>query len=132
MGNRQDSENLSLIMQLAEKLGINLKDSRLAIATRKQRAKARTHDGSLEITVIDDLNRPTVRIDSPRASGIWVELVDNRKDSAPKGAIYRITTYMPYYLLGSTEEFGLNALTGGDIYEVYVGREGIILNKPKR
>lgn len=122
MAKKQNVRGLAVIAQLAEQLGVDLKDTHLAVATDKHEAKARFHDGSLEVTLLH-LCRPTVRIESPRAPGIYIEVVDHQRDvMAPQGAIYCITAYMP----DPTKE-NAGVFLNGDAYSVYVGKEGILL-----
>ena len=127
MRKRQNVRGLAIIAQLAECLGVDLKNSKIAIATDKEEAKARFHDGSLEVTLLP-LIRPTVRIDSPRAPGIYVQVVDHQREVlAPQDAIYQITAYMP----DPADEMN-NVSLNGDVYSVYVGRRGIILGDADR
>ncbi|PLW79668.1 hypothetical protein C0585_06765 [Candidatus Woesearchaeota archaeon] len=119
---KNNEKNLSTIMYLAEQLGINLDDKRTAIATPEEMSTARMYDGSLEARVIPN-SRPAVEIETPRGPGIWIELVDHTRDLAPEGAIYQIRTYVP-------KEDHKEGLTG-DVYSVYVGKTGIMLDLPK-
>jgi hypothetical protein len=126
MERTQNEKGLALIAQLAQQLNVDLKDSSVAIATESQPAKARTYDGSIEATVHSS-NRNVVRIDSPRNPGICIEMVDHQRDMlAPKGAIYEIKAYMPDPT--GEDRYTLN----GDVFSVYVGREGIIIDKSGR
>ena len=125
MKNKQNPERLALVMQLAEMLGVDLKDSSLVIATDGKPVKVRVQDGALEATVTS-ADRPQVRIESLRAPGIYIEMVNHQRDSAPEGAIYRISAYMPQPIDPS------GVALNGDVYEVYVGRNGIILDNAAR
>lgn len=95
MAKRKNAEGLKIISQLAEQLGVDLKDVHRAVATNQHEAVASFSDGSLEVR-LTSLVRPTVRIESPRSPGVYVELVDHQRDvAAPKGAIYQVRAYMP-------------------------------------
>ncbi|MFA5855870.1 MAG: hypothetical protein WC867_00800 [Candidatus Pacearchaeota archaeon] len=121
----QNEEGLATIKYLADQLGVNLNDERTAIATASESAKVRMYNGSLEAKLIPT-SRGAVTIESPRSPGIYIELVDHTKDVlAPVGAIYQITTYMP-----SKNDSGIQL--NGDIYSVYVGKEGLILSQEAR
>jgi hypothetical protein len=123
MSKKQNVKGLAILSELANMLNVNLKDSGLAIATDRKSAKVSFSDGSLEATLFSSLNGPTVKIDSPRNPGIWIEMVDHtRYSDAPKGAIYRIISYMP-------EREGRDISLDGDIFSIYVGREGLILSE---
>lgn len=123
MVKKQNVQGRVIIAQLAERLGVDLKDINLAIATEKSEATARFHDGSLEVR-LTPLSRPTIRIESPRSPGIYVELVDHQRDvTAPKEAIYHIKSYMP----NPTGRDGGVELNG-EVYSVYVGKQGILLD----
>jgi hypothetical protein len=126
MAKKQNPKNYALIAQLAEQLKVDLKDAQFAVTTPNKEAKARFHDGSLEVTLLP-LNRPTVKIDSPRAPSIVVEMVDHQRDSlAPKEAIYVITACMP------NPSDGRNYFLNGDVYDIFVGKGGIILSDSGR
>ncbi|MBS3088643.1 hypothetical protein J4402_02575 [Candidatus Pacearchaeota archaeon] len=124
MAKKQNVKGLALIVQLASELGVNLKDTKVAIATDKGSAKARLYDGSLEVNLYS-LNRPTVTVDSPRNPGIVIALVDHQRDLAPEDAIYCITAHMP-------QQDGTNDALNGDVYSVFVGPKGIILDESAR
>ena len=117
----QNEEALPIINSLADLLGVNLNDQRVAIATERKSAKVKMHDDSVEVEVVPTNNR-VVKIESPRAPGIWISLVDHRDPLAPEGAIYEIEAYMP-----ARGEDDFDAALNGDVASVYVGREGIIL-----
>jgi hypothetical protein len=79
----------------------------------------------LEVTVLS-LNRPTVKIESPRNPGVYIEMVDHQRDSlAPTDAIYSIGAYMP-------KQEANGVCLNGDVYKVYVGKNGIILDDGAR
>ena len=124
MVKKQNAKGLALIVQLASRLGVNLKDTEVAIATDKKPAKAKLYDSSLEVTLYS-LNRPTVTVDSPRCPGVSIELVDHQRDLAPEGAVYCIRAYMP-------NQDGSNMALNGDVYCVFIGPKGIILDEPGR
>ncbi len=110
-------EALSVLMTLADLLGVDLNDSRTAIATPQHSATARMYDGSLEAKVIPTVYG-IVDVSSPRGPTIQIKLVDQNKDRlAPAGAIYEITSYCP----GA-------AMLNGEVFCVYVGKDGIILD----
>lgn len=118
------AEKLALLYGLADELGVDLADQRVAIATARKDATARMFDGSLEAKVIPT-SRGSVEIETPRGSGIMIDLVDHKRDSlAPKEAVYVVKTYMP----SDSGNLSLN----GDVASVYVGPQGIILNGAAR
>lgn len=114
-------ETLAAILCLAEQLGVNLGDHSVAITPQEGVGQVRMYDGSLEATLHSyDQNRIVV-VESPRAPGIRIELVDHRKDLlAPKDAIYSIMAYTP-------KEEG-DIFLNGDVGSIYVGREGLMLS----
>lgn len=123
MAKRKNTKGLAIIAQLAEQLGVDLKEAHHAVATSSHEAVANFADGSLEVR-LTSLMRPTVRIESPRSSGIYIELVDHQRDiAAPEGAIYHVKAYMP----DSTGRNGGDELNG-DTHSVYIGKQGIILD----
>jgi len=125
----KNPERVALVAQLAEQLGVDLKDTSVATATANQSAKARMYDGSLEATVVSS-RRGSVYIDSPRSPSIFIELVDHQRDAlAPEGAIYCIQATMPKENpYGEQYYESLN----GDVFNVYVGINGIILDDAER
>lgn len=127
MAKRKNTEGLAIIAQLAEQLGVDLEDAHHAVATNQHDAVARYSDGSLEVRLTSFVSRPIVTIESPRSPGIYIELVDHQRDLAPEGAIYRIKAYMP----DSNRKTGGTELCG-EIYCIYVGKEGIILDDISR
>ena len=123
MVKRGNTKGLTIIARLAEQLGVDLKNAHCAVATDRHEAVARFSDGSLEVR-LTSLVRPTVRIESPRSPGIYIELVDHQRDiAAPEGAIYRIKAYMP----DSAGRNGGDELNG-EVYSVYIGKQGILLD----
>jgi len=128
---KQEAPDAQAALQfLAEKLGhtISFEGSNCAIATSDQVAKAKMHDNSLEATVFPNA---TVEIESPRAPGIDVELIDHNDDKfvgAPPDAIYRIRTYAPKRRMrvgvnGKKEPIGYKESLKG---VAYIGNEGFI------
>lgn len=124
MAKCKNIEGLKIITQLAEQLGVDLKDVHRAVATDHHEAIASFSDGSLEVR-LTSLVRPTVRIESPRSPGVYVQLVDHQRDvTAPKGAIYQVKAYMP----DSTGRNGGEELNG-EVYSIYIGKQGILLDE---
>ncbi len=118
-------EALSALKTLADLLGVDLKDMATAIATPQQSATARMYDRSLEAELVSS-SRRTAYVSSPRAPSIRITLVDPQLDSlAPEGAIYEISTFMP-----PTDSRPGGTMLNGDVFCVYVGRNGIILDDP--
>ena len=125
MKKKENPKSPAPTAQIMEQAGNGSNNSEFTIA-KDNKAKVRLHDGSLEVTLLS-LGRPTALIDSPRAPGISVELVDHQNDYAPPDAIYCITAYMPN-LSNKNAPICLN----GDVYQIYVGSRGIILDDSAR
>lgn len=115
-------ESLVIVRNLADLLGVNLSDGRVAVSTDKEEAKVMKYDGSIEAKINSSYVRPTVRVESPRAPGITIELVDHTRDMAPENAIYAIRCFNPQ------NDTQLN----GDIHTIYVGCNGLILDRAGR
>ena len=116
-------EAASALKNLADLFKIDLKNSRLAIATVRESATVRMYDGSLEARLVPSV-RGTVYITSPRSPGICIDLVDHQRDVlAPAEAIYSIAAYMPNPD-GNEPGTALN----GHVYNIYIGKNGIILD----
>lgn len=114
-----EEDNKAIIKYIAKQMGVDLDYSEIAIATPGNGAKVKMYDGSLE-AIIFPTERGEVKINSPRAPGITIELVDHNKDyDAPKDAIYAINAY-------KIIDNGTEALSG-DIPLIYVGKKGLIL-----
>jgi len=114
-------QKLALLKQLAEELGVKL-DSKenMVISTLDSPAKIKD-TGGLEVQV---LYGDTIHVNFPRAPGISIELVNpqsSRFVSAPEGAVYEITAHLPR----DGSDYSLN----GEVYSVYVGKSGIILDR---
>ena len=85
------------------------------------------YDGSLEATIFSSNGR--VCVYSPRSPGASIELVNHQRDSsAPEGAVYRVQAFMPQDSMGEKIYHALN----GDVFCVYVGRNGIIFDDAAR
>jgi hypothetical protein len=116
-------EAFAALKSLADFLKVDLKDTRTAVATPLNDASVRMFDGSLEARIVPT-SSGTVYITSPRAPGIMIDLVNHQKDGlAPPEAIYCITSYMPL-----PDQGGAGEVLNGDVYSVYVGANGIILD----
>ncbi len=125
----QNPEGLALIVQLAGKLGVDLENSHVAIATEEIGASVRMYDGSLEARILPSSDHRCMYVDSPRSPSIYIELVDHQRDtSVPDGAVYSIRACMPLGNMGLKNYNDLN----GDVWRVYVGKNGIILDDPAR
>ncbi len=120
-----------LLMQLAERLKVNLDTKDCVIATPKKLAFARTSGGELEVMLSG--SQEVVAVEGKRLPGIRISLIDHTNslsELAPAEAIYEISAYMP----NSDKRFvgdGGTALNG-DVATVYVGKNGIILDEPAR
>ena len=126
---KPDAEIVAALQLLSEKLGVkNAQD--IAIATPGKSAVARMYDGSLEARVFP-FNSHAVRITSPRAPGVYIQLVDQSDVLAPAEAIYKITAFIPDQAPATDGQY-LDTSLNGDLYSVYVGRKGIILDKIQR
>lgn len=124
----QNVEGLALVVKLAGQLGVDLENSHVAIATETIGASVRMHDGSLEARILP-LSTRRIIVDSPRSPSVYIELVNHQQDiSAPVGAVYCILACMPVDSMGQKSYQQLN----GDVYRVYVGKNGIILDDPAR
>lgn len=124
---RQEA-GLAALHTLADLLKVDLEGGQLAIATPDEEATARMHDGSIEARVVPTI-RGTVYVTAPRSPGIVVELVDHTRNSlAPKEAIYEIRSYSP----DPDRPAGTGTSLNGDVANVYVGPEGIILSDAAR
>lgn len=110
-----------LLVHLAEQLKVNLGATNNAIATGETGGSVSMHDGSLK-AIIPLNNLESVRVQSPRAPGISVELINHNKDYAPAGAIYKITAYR------QGEVPGQDTLLNEQLPAIYVGREGLLLD----
>jgi hypothetical protein len=127
MGSKKE-EDYSLLLQLAEKLGVQL-DISPAISTPKKLAFAKAHDDKLEVMLSSF--QEVVAVEGKKLSGIRIQLIDPTSPSyslAPAGAMYEISAYMP----DSNKRFvgdGGTALNG-HVATVYVGKDGIILDEP--
>ena len=121
----ETTEGRALISQLAEKLGVDLKDTSQAVATDKRVAEVRCHDNSFYIKVWAGNE---VEIETPRVPGIKISLVDpnnrERFPLAPEGAIYVIRTYrnLP----------DVTAPLNGDIATIYINQKGLLLDNAAR
>ncbi len=121
----ENSEILGALKILSDALGVNLSDLSIAISTEEKSAKVRAANNSLEATLISAFN--VMNVESPRAPGIEIKLVDRNKDEplsvlAPPGAVYRIEAYR------HLESGGRESLSG-DVNVIYIGYNGIILNE---
>lgn len=115
-----DEDAMAALLTLADIIGVDLSDVSMAVATKEKDAKARLYDGSLEAN-ISTLRSGMVKVGSPRNPSVMIKLVDHQKDpTVPEGAIYEILALMP------TPE-GVPNVLNGDVYSVYVGRQGIII-----
>lgn len=121
---KQNEKALGAINYLASQLGVNLNDQRIAIATDTESAKVRMHDGSLEAMI--EPHRMRVYVESPRARGIIIQLVDHNKNLAPEGAVYEIMVYK------HDDVDNCDEILNGDVLNVYVGRDGLILSEAGR
>ena len=68
-----------------------------------------------------------VMVEAKNAPGIYIELVEEILPPFPEGALYRIRTYSPDEKTGWISE-----LLNGDVFAVYVGKNGLILDYPAR
>jgi len=119
---KQNEKALSLILSLAEELGVDLKDERTAIATEGATAKVKMYDNSLETTIFERSNGAAAHIKAPRAPSILIELVNPMEDEfSPDGAVYKITAYKP-------KKDKVHEALNGDVFSVYIGKKGIMLN----
>ena len=124
-------EDYALLIQLADRLGVELDTPKIYVATGRKNAMARTSDGSLEVAVRDGIN--DVFIETPRGPGIQIKLVDPKKAYfalAPKDAFFEISAYTPSsdpdHEIGDCKGECLNY----DIWAIYVTREGLVLDSP--
>ena len=118
-------ENISLISQLSERLGVDLPDLHTAIASEKKAARVTSYDNSFNVNVFAG---DEVEIESPRAPGVNVRLIntnDIRSRVIPKGAIYEIKVYRP-------REDGKESLPSGDIATIYADENGFVLDNAAR
>jgi len=130
MPKKQNVKGLAIISELADMLGVDLKDSKLAIATDNTSAKAKFSDGSLEVILQQSIHDShCLMIESPRNIGIYVEIINQHPDSdAPVEAIYSITTYR----INKNRDILDRIYTSGDVSRVYVGPKGFILDESAR
>ena len=68
-----------------------------------------------------------VMVKAENAPGIYIELTEGSSPPFPEGALYRIRAYVPDEKTGWITE-----ILNGDIYTVYVGKNGLILDEPAR
>lgn len=121
---KDPKKDREMLAYLTERLGIKT-NPQLAIATPDRLAEARMFDGSLTVKVIPTFGGG-VRVESPKAPGVYIQLVDHQRDyAAPAEAIYEITAYKP-------DEKGGTTLNNGEVYSVYVGPRGIVLGAAEK
>jgi len=111
---------LGALKYIAGQVGVDLGGGDVSIATDKKCGRARTYDGLLEVTVYSS-EVGVVEVESMRGQGVYVKLLDQgKKGLEPLGAILEIGAY--------TKGAQGNETLNGDVYLVYVGKNGIILS----
>jgi len=124
----EKESDYALLIQLAGRLKIDLRNPQCSVASGRKNAKARNSDGSLEVAVRDGIN--DVFIETPRGPGVQIMLVDTSKSYfalAPKDAFFAIQAYMP-----SADDHEIADCKGESlnhhIATIYVSREGLVLD----
>lgn len=119
----QNEKGLAIIQQLAELLGVDMKETNIAIAPPHGTAKVMSADGVLGAKIIWE---DTVRVSAKRSLGIYIQLVDHRRMLAPKEAIYMLSAYMPD---APESDDGSGVTLNGDIFSSYIGKDGLLLDE---
>ena len=119
MADDRDGRASRALQELSDLLGVSTSDAHKAVATQGHPADVTTADGALSISVYDG---GLIEVESPRAPGVRISLVDHSKDSlAPPGAVYEISAYTPF------EDHTVRLGEQADVSTIYVGPKGIIL-----
>lgn len=90
MGKKENPEDRRLVLNLADRLGVNLEKSRHAVATKGEDAIAEKSDGTLKATLNE---YGMILINGDRLPAICIEVIDPKDpntSTAPKEAAYTI------------------------------------------